>query len=167
MATVNPIHLSQWVNFTTTIDATQVRAEFQNIYNAINGGLDGSNIQDGSLTGNEFADNSIPGSKINSIPANKITGQLTVEQLPGGILNTTGGTVTGTLTFNVAATTPFLKKLNDEPVILLEAGTGPAKIQIIVEPNGSALKIVKNGVTFLEITNEGRLIPFKFKVPVV
>lgn len=37
MTTAIPVHLNSWVNFSTTIDAPQVREEFLNIYSVING----------------------------------------------------------------------------------------------------------------------------------
>jgi len=164
MAIVNPIHLNDWLPGTPIL-STEAREEFMNVYNVINGGITADNITDGSLTGTKFADNSITGAKIVSIPASKITGQLTASQLPTGLLNTTGGTLTGTVVYEVAAGTALLKNYDAEEVVLYEGGTGMDKIKIIVGGAGNLLKITKNDAVLFTITDTGLLIPKQLQVP--
>lgn len=168
MPILNPLHLDKWQNDNiTVIDAEQVKSEFMNIYSAINGGLDASNLQDGSITSAKLSSNSVTADKIQSVPTSKLTGDVTEGQLPGNLLTGTGGTVNGTITFQNVDATPFLKSYKTDEVVLLETGTGEDKITISVNPGGNLFQIKKGTDVIFSITNDGVVVPTKLRVPVI
>lgn len=168
MPILNPLYLDNWQNNNlTVIDAEQVKSEFMNIYSAINGGLDASNLQDGSITSAKLSSNSVTADKIQSVPTSKLTGDVPEGQLPDNLLTGTGGTVNGTITFQNVDATPFLKSYKTGEVVLLEAGTGEDKITISVIPGGNLLQIKKGNDVIFSITNDGTVVPTKLRIPVI
>ena len=163
MAQVYPLNLNKWINLTTTIDATQVREEFLNIYNAINGNLDGSNLAGGAVTSTKIADGAVTNAKIDSVSATKITGKLTGSQLPDGIIFNNGGELTGSLLFST--TQPYLKTYSSDAITLIEAGTGDSKIKLIFNPTGNALELRRGNTTLLTVRQDGTLVPLKLIIP--
>ena len=161
---VRPLYLDNWINFTTTIQAPEVRGEFLVLYNLVNGNLDASNLQNASITTAKLVDGSVTNAKITNVDASKITGVLAFSQLPPSLASTNGATYTGTMTFDVQSGTPLINTYSNSEVVLFEAGSGTTKTRILVGgPN--ALRIVFNGIDLLTVTTAGLVIPKSFKVP--
>lgn len=168
MATFIPQYLNLWKDFETTIKAPEVRGEFLNLYEAINGNLDADNIKDGAVTSSKIATEAVTNDKIKTIEASKITGQLSGSQLPSGLVQSQGGEITGSLVFNTPANTAYLKSFSNSEIILAEIGTGTNKITITVNPGGQeVLRILKGTTVLLSIGTDGALIPKKLQLPVV
>lgn len=162
---VTPLYLNNWKPGTTII-SDQATGEFLNIYNVLNGNIDGTNIAYGSIRDSHIGGN-ISGDKITSIDASKITGKLNFNQLPDNILTTSGATLSGTIIFDVAPKTPLLKNYDDEEVTLYEGGAGDKKIKIMVGGDSFAVRITLGTKTLWELQNDGTEIPTNLKVPVV
>lgn len=163
MAIISPKNLNKWQP-NTPILSSEAREEFLNIYNLVNGNIDSANIKNGSITGGKLADGSITGAKISSIPASKIDGRLETSNLPENILTTSGGSLTGTLTFDVAPSTPLLKNYDTEETVLYEGGTGTSKIKIVVGGT-DVMKILVNDEVLWKVTTDGTEVPKQFKIP--
>lgn len=163
MATISPLHLNKW-KAGTTIVSSEAREEFLQLYNLVNGGLDSANIADRSITTRKLADGAVTAEKIGSIPASKLTGKLDAAVLPTNIFTTSGGSLTGGLTFDVPAGTALLKNYDNEEIVLYEGGTAADKIKIIVG-GIAALRLTKNDVILWQITHDGTDIPSKLKIP--
>lgn len=165
MAIVSPLYLNNWINNSTIIDATQVRAEFQNVYNALNGQLSGDNFQDGSVTTSKIGDGAVTDNKIGSVSASKISGKLTFDQLPEGLLQGTGGEITGSLVFNTNS--PYIKSFVNTAVTIAEIGTGATKVSIVVNPTGNLFSILVAGNPIFSITQDGTVVPKQLRIPVI
>lgn len=169
MANVQPLYLNNWVDFLTTIQAAEVRGEFLNIYEALNGNLDASNIRDGSIGTSKLADGAVTDEKIRSVGAGKISGQLTPQQLPPGLLSSSGGEVTGGLVFNTAD--PLVKTYSNNFLVLFEAGTGQNKMRMVMHPTGPVrFEIIQGSnptTSLLMIMDDGTLVPRKLRIPVI
>lgn len=166
MAILTPQYLDQWQPG-VTIQASQVRAEFIQVYNALNGGLGPENLASNAVTRTKIAAGAITDDHIESISAAKITGSLSPSQLPNNLLLKTGGEITGSLVLNTGS--PYLKSYSDNRIVLFEAGTGANKTQLIINPSGSGsvFEIIRNGETLLYVAADGRLVPKKLVIPVV
>jgi hypothetical protein len=165
MATINPINLTKWLP-NTPILSNEARAEFMNIYDLVNGNIDAENIADSSITKNKLANGAVTGDKLGEVPANKITGQLSQDNLPSSVFNSMGGTVTGSITFDVPQSTALLKNYDDEEVVIYEGGTGANKIQVFVG-GPDIFRIVRGGVAVFSVDSDAVTIPQQLKVPVV
>lgn len=163
MAIISPVNLNKWKPG-TTISSTEAKAEFLNVYNAINGNLDATNLRNGSITGIKIQDGSITADKLSSIPASKIEGKLKAENLPANIMSLEGGTLTGTIMFDVQPKTPLLKNYDNEEITLYEGGTGEQKIKVIVGGE-YVFSIRLNDRLLWAVNSDGVAIPTKFKVP--
>lgn len=167
MSTIQPLFLSSWIDNITLIKATEVRGEFLNIYNLVNGNIDADNIKDGAITQGKLAANSVKNDNIVDVAASKLTGTLSYSQLPAGLLQGSGGDVTGTLTFNLAADSPFIKSYLNTQATVIELGTGTSKLTLVMNPTGNLFELRLNGVAVLTVTADGTLIPKKLQIPVV
>jgi hypothetical protein len=167
MPVLQPQYLVNWGGSVATILATEVRGEFLNIYNLLNGNLDADNLANGSITSEKLANGSIGGDKIDNVPASKITGQFTTEQLPANVLGNGGGTVTGSIVYNVNPNTAFVKSYSNTEVVIAEVGTGTAKLQLTMNPTGDLLQIKQNGLVVFSVGNDGTVVPKKLQVPVI
>lgn len=163
MPIINPIFLDNWQPNTPIVSA-EARAEFMNVYTLLNGDIDASNIADNSITTNKLQDGAVTGDKLDSVPASKITGRLALSNLPTSILDSAGGTVTGTFVFDVPQSTALLKNYEDEEVVLYEGGTGDAKIKLIVGGT-SVLRITRGADTLWSLENDGLTTPKALKIP--
>lgn len=165
MPIINPKNLNKWQP-KTPIMSNEAVEEFKNVYNLVNGNLDSENIRDGSITTNKLSVNAVQDKHIKSVDASKIVGQIAINSLPDTLLNSTGGTVNGTLTFNVPSGAAILKNYDVEETTLYEGGTSDNKIKIII--GGAAImKIVVGDNIVWQVTTDGTEIPKAFKVPVI
>lgn len=167
MGLINPQYLNNWKNDITVIDANEVKGEFLNLYELVNGNLDGSNIKAQSITSDKIAYEAVTNDKIKDVAAAKITGKLTTTQLPDGLFTTSGGSITGTITFQNTDVTPFIRSYRDAEVVIAEIGTGANKISIVVNPIGDLFQIRKGTTVMFSITADGTVVPKKLQVPVI
>lgn len=163
MAKINPINLNKWQPG-NVIPSGEVKAEFLNIYNLVNGFIDSANLSADSVTTLKIVNEAVTDAKIKSVSASKIQGRLSFDNLPTNILNTAGGTLTGTLISQVVSPAPILKHYSDVAVLLYEGGTGENKTQVWVG-GSEGFRIVRNNVVLFQINSDGYTIPKSFIVP--
>lgn len=163
MAKINPINLGKWVPG-TPIPSQEVRAEFNNLYSLVNGNIDAENLKSNSVTTLKLVDESVTDAKIKDVSASKIKGKLSFGNLPDGIFNSSGGSVTGTITSTVATGVPVLKHYSDTEVLIYEGGTGENKTQLFVG-GSQGLRLVRNNIVLFQINSDGVTIPKAFIVP--
>ncbi len=164
MATISPIYVDNWINLVTTIKAPEVRGEFLNLYSAINGNLDGSNLATNSISTSKVVDNAITDAKISSVSASKITGAINPAQLPTNIATTSGGTYSGTLVFSVPTDTAIIKDYDNTEVVVYEGGTGANKVKLIMG-GAYAMRVNYGGVDLFVLSTTGTFFPKAFRIP--
>lgn len=166
MARLTPQYLHGWLNYEKIIQAPEVRSEFMNLYDELNGNLDADNIKDNSITSAKLVNETVTNDKIKNVAANKVIGKLTASQLPVNVFYADGGGLQGPINFTgLDHTVPLLKSDSATGSIIFQSGTGPTKLVISAGVGDTALKITYGGVELLTVYKDGRNEPKQLVIP--
>lgn len=161
---INSKYLHNWVPGEYIL-SEEVKGEFLNIYNLVNGSINTDNIMPGAIDGTSLRDGSIGDNHIVSMNASKLTGVISSDLLPSDLLKTNGAVIQGTLTFEVDSSTPIIKNYEFEETTLFEGGTGDNKVRLVLGGD-AAMKVFYGENLLWKLNLDGIEEPVKFKLPV-